>query len=273
MKRSLREEADDGSHGRGGDEGRAMGPAVGGAGGEWASTEEQQLPTYQAALDRLAVGAGHRVLEVGCGSGVFLRAAADRGAAVTGVDSSERLVELARGRAPEADVRVGDLQALPFGDDAFDVVAGFNSFFFASDVVAALREAGRVARTGGSVVIQVWGLHGTCDLDAIKPIVRPYFPGFDPSAPPPPDLAAPGALEGLATTAGLKRAETFDVSWVYVYADDDALTRSLLSAGGAATPPERGSRRRRADRVLEPFRTAAGGYRLENTWHFLIATA
>jgi len=48
----------------------------------------------------------------------------------------------------------------------------------------------------------------------------------------------------ITAAAGLKRAETFDVSWVYVYADDDALTRSLLSAGGAATPPERGSRSR-----------------------------
>ena len=121
---------------------------------EWASTEEQQLPTYEAAIDRLGIRAEDRVLEVGCGSGVFLRAAADRGAAVTGIDSSERLVELARARAPEAEVSVGDLQALPYADGSFDVVAGFNSFFFADDIVAALREAGRVARPGGKVAIQ-----------------------------------------------------------------------------------------------------------------------
>ena len=244
-------------------------------GDEWALTEEQQLPTYEAALDRLGVEVGHRVLEVGCGSGVFLRTAIDRGASVTGLDSSERLVELARRRAPEADVRVGDLQSLPFGDDSFDVVAGFNSFFFATDMVAALHEAGRVARPGGSVVIQVWGQHGTCDLDAIKPVVRPYFPGFDPRAPPPPDLAEPGALEGIARAAGLTPADAFDVSWAFAYADDDALTRSLLSAGGVG--PAAGERepelRRALIDVLEPFRTADGGYRLENTWHYLIATA
>jgi SAM-dependent methyltransferase len=240
---------------------------------DWARTEEQQLPTYVAALDRLGVGAGDRVLEVGCGSGVFLRAAMDRGAAVTGVDSSERLLDVARRRAPEADVRLGDLQTLPFGDESFDVVAGFNAFFFAADMVAALHEAGRVARPGGAVVIQVWGRHGTCDLDAIKPIVRPYFPGYDPSVPPPPDLAEPGTLEGLAAVAGLEPAETFDVSWAYVYADEDALTRSLLSAGGvgdAAASGEEEVRKALID-VLEPFRTEAGGYRLENTWHFLIA--
>ena len=47
---------------------------------------------------------------------------------------------------PEADLRLGDLQTLPFADDAFDLVTGFTSFFFAEDMVAALREAGRVAR-------------------------------------------------------------------------------------------------------------------------------
>ena len=64
------------------------------------------------------------------------------------------------------------------------------------------------------------------------------------------------------------------MSWAYVYADDDALTRSLLSAGGLGDAAgEREPEAEGADRRLEPFRTAAGGYRLENTWHFLIATA
>jgi SAM-dependent methyltransferase len=242
---------------------------------EWALTEEQQLPTYEAAIDRLGIGPGHRVLEVGCGSGVFLRAAADQGAAVTGIDSSERLVGLARARVPEAEVEVGDLQELPYEGDAFDVVAGFNSFFFAADMVAALREAGRVAKPGGEVVIQVWGRHGTCDLDAIKPIMRPFFPGADPNAPPPPDLAEPGLLEELASAAGLSPREAFDISWAYVYDDEDALTRSLLSAGGVgAVAGEREADVRTAlVDVLAPYRTVGGGYRLENRWHFLVATA
>ena len=87
------------------------------------------------------------------------------------------LVELARAHVPEADMRVGDMQFLPYADDAFDVVAGFNSFFFAADIVAALREAGRVAKPGGHVLIQVWGRHERCSLDAIKPIVQAVLPG------------------------------------------------------------------------------------------------
>jgi ubiquinone/menaquinone biosynthesis C-methylase UbiE len=51
------------------------------------------------------------------------------------------------------------MEALPYEDDSFDLVTGFNSFFFATDIVAALREAGCVAKPGAPVVIQVWGPH------------------------------------------------------------------------------------------------------------------
>lgn len=142
-------------------------------------------------------------------------------------------------------------------------------------MVAALREAGRVARPRGKVAIQVWGRHGTCALDAIKPIVRPFFPGADPNAPPPPDLAEPGRLERLATAAGPTPTEAFDVLWAYVYEDEEALTRSLLAAGGvgeAAGDREPEVRRALVD-VLAPYRAPDGGYRLENAWHFLVATA
>ncbi len=252
------------------------GPRWGSRAADWAATEEQQLPTYEEAIRRVGLGAGDRVLEVGCGSGVFLRAAADRGARVTGVDASAALVELARARVPEAELLVGDLQSLPYPDDAFDVVAGFNAFFFADDMVAALREAGRVARPGAAVVIQVWGAHGRNSLDAIKPLVRPLFPGYDPEAPPPPDLAAPGALEGIAGAAGLTPREAYDVSWAYVYEDDDAMLRGMLAAGGigdAAGPEGEPALRAGFLEALAPFRTARGEYRLENEWHTLVATA
>ena len=128
----------------------------------WTRIEEQQLPTYEAVLD--ATGLGAAVLDVGCGTGVFLRLCADRGAEVTGLDASENLLAVARGRVPEAELVHGDLQSLPFADDAFDLVTGFTSFFFADDMVAALREAGRVARPGAPVVIVVFGAPERCGL-------------------------------------------------------------------------------------------------------------
>jgi SAM-dependent methyltransferase len=241
----------------------------------WAATEEQQLPTYEEAIRRLEIGAGTRVLEVGCGSGVFLRAAADRGAEVVGLDASEALLAIARRRVPEAELTLGDLQFLPYAVDTFDVVAGFNSFFFAADMVAALREAGRVAKPGGAVLIQVWGRHEACDLDAIKPIVRPFFPGYDPTAPEPPSLAEHGVLEGIATAAGLTPVTAYDVTWGFHYRDDEELAASMLSAAGVGDAAGEREPEVRAAllEALAPFRTPDGGYRLENEWHTVVATA
>ncbi len=68
------------------------------------------------------------------------------------------------------------MEALPYDDDTFDLLTGFNACIFAEDIAAALREAGRVTKPGGAVVIQVWGPHEHNELEAMKEIVRPYFP-------------------------------------------------------------------------------------------------
>jgi SAM-dependent methyltransferase len=251
------------------------GPLWGARAADWAAIEERQLPTYEEAIRRVGLTAGERVLEVGCGTGVFLRAVADRGAEVVGLDASEALLELARVRVPEADLRLGDMQFLPFEDHAFDMVAGFNAFFFAADLVAALREAGRVAKPGAPVVIQVWGRPERCDLDAMKPVTRPLLPPPPPGAPPAPALWRPGVLEGLAAEAGLQPQVAYDVSWAYELADDEALGRAMISAGGLSVlaGPREAEVRQAIVEALAPCRQADGSYRLENEWHTLIASS
>ena len=130
----------------------------------WGAIEEQQRPTYEEGIRRAGLKAGDRVLDVGCGTGVFLRAVTDMGGRAYGLDASRALLRVARARVPEADLRVGDAESLPHEDDSFDLVTGFNSFFFADDMVAALREAGRVAKPGAPVLVQVWGRPERCDL-------------------------------------------------------------------------------------------------------------
>jgi len=251
------------------------GPLWGARAHDWAEDEEQQLPTYEAAIRRVGIGPGQHVLEVGCGSGVFLRAAADRGAVVTGLDASDALVEIATGRVPEADIRVGDMQFLPFDDDSFDVVAGFNAFFFAADMVEALREARRVAKPGGPVVIQVWGRPEQCALEAMKAAVTPFLPG-GPDVRTPPDFWKPGVLEGMASEAGLGPGPAFDTSWAFEYPDEESLLRGMLAAGGLAVVAEGvggGVVEAAITSALEPYRTPEGGYRLDNEWHYLVARA
>jgi SAM-dependent methyltransferase len=252
------------------------GPLWGARADDWAVNEEQQLPTYEEAIRRAGIEAGQRVLEVGCGTGVFLRAAADRGAHVVGLDASEALIGLAQAPVPEADLGLGDLQFLLFEDDTFDVVAGFNAFFFAADLVAALREAGRVAKPGAPVVIQVWGSPDRCDLTAMKHAFRSLLPPPDPDAPEPPGLWAPGVLEGLAAAAGLEPDDAFDLSWPYVFEDEAALARAMLSPGLIVEVIETVGEEPVRDAIVEalaPYRSEGGGYRLENEWHTLIARA
>lgn len=242
----------------------------------WAENEEQQVPTYDEALRRTGIGAGTAVLEVGCGSGVFLRRAADAGARVSGLDAAAELIEIARERVPEADLRLGDLQFLPYEDDSFDVVAGFNSFFFAADMVAALSEARRVAKPGGTVLIQVWGRPDRCDLTAMKQAVGPYMPPPPPDAAKPPVLSEPGVLEAIASQAGLEPQTAFDVRYSFEYEDEDTLSRRMLAPGLIVEAVRRSGEdqvRRAIVDGLADYRLPDGSYRLENEWHFLIARA
>jgi SAM-dependent methyltransferase len=240
---------------------------------DWALSEDQQTPTYEAALARVDVQPGQRVLDVGCGAGAFLRIVAARGAHPSGVDASEALLALARQRVPDADLRAGDMEALPYGDDTFDLVTGFNAFFFANDIVTAVREAGRVARPGAPVVIQVWGRHERNDLEAMKQLIRPFLPPRPADAPAEPDYSQPGVLEGLATQAGLTPETTFDVSWAIEYPDRETLGRAMVAVAGInllVGDREHEVKTAIAD-GLAAYRTRAGGYRLDNEYHFLIA--
>jgi SAM-dependent methyltransferase len=256
--------------------GERWGPLWGSRAVDWAANEEQQVPTYEEAIGRVGIVPGQLVLDLGCGSGVFLRAAADQGATVFGLDASSELIEIARGRVPEADLRVGEMEALPYEDETFDLVTGFNSFFFAADLVAALREAARVAKPGAPVVIQVWGRPERCRLEAMKQVVRPLMSEPSPDQPPPPQLWKPGVLEAIATSAGLAPGAAFDVVWAYEYPDQTTLGSAMVAPAGIATlaGPEREPQLREAIvEALASCRTPSGRYRLENEFHFLIARA
>ena len=252
------------------------GPLWGARPGDWALSEDLQLPTYTAALERTGLEPGWRVLDIGCGAGAFLRLVADGGADPHGLDASEALIAFARTRLPDADLRVGDMERLPWDDDTFDLVTGFNAFFFANDMVAALREAGRVARSGSPVVIQVWGSHDRCDLEAMKHVARPFLPPRPPDAPPDPDLSQPGLLRELAVEAGLRPDLEFDVTWAFEYPDETTLGRALVAVAGLAVlaGPEREEELRAAIvDGLAPYRTPDGGYRLSNEFRYVIAHA
>ena len=101
------------------------------------------------------------LLDVGCGSGVFLEHVAPQVRSVAGLDASEIQVGMARERLGDritggtAEVVLGDAEALPWDDGRFDAVASLNCLKFVADPDRALAEMHRVLRAGGRVALLV----------------------------------------------------------------------------------------------------------------------
>jgi len=88
-----------------------------------------------------------RVLEVGCGTGLFLEWFSEQGHQVTGIEPSSPMLNICRERLPERiSLDRGYAEHLPYEDNAFDTVALITTLEFVDDPLQALREASRVAR-------------------------------------------------------------------------------------------------------------------------------
>ena len=119
-------------------------------------------PLAVGFADLADVHGGQRALDVGCGPGMLTEELVTRlgEAAVTAIDPSPSFVAATRERFPEADVRSGGAEQLPFADDAFDVALAQLVVHFMADPVAGLREMARVTRPGGVVAACVWDFAG-----------------------------------------------------------------------------------------------------------------
>jgi SAM-dependent methyltransferase len=243
---------------------------------DWATVHEHNLtPVYSAVLDLLHAGPGVSILEVGCGGGTALALAAGRGADVTAIDAAAAFVEIARRRVPSADVRIGDLQFLPYDDASLDVVMGFNSFQYAADPSAALAEASRVLRPGGRLAMMVWGPQEECEIAGHLLALRPLMPPPPPDAPGPFALSEPGALRTLVSEAGLDVDIVADAAGPFVYPTEEIAMRALLSSGPAVNIMRHAGEQAVAGAIrgaIAEYRRPDESYRFENTWRFAIAT-
>ena len=186
---------------------------------------------YVAIHHHLGIGSGDRVLDVACGSGLAQELARVRGAVVSGIDASERLIAVALDRNPGCDFRVGDMGALPWPDDSFDVVTSFRGIW--GTTPAAVREAHRVLIPGGRLAITVWGDVGKSSGGWV---FTPLLWATEEQVQHQADMVAlgrPGVGEAFLADAGFDVAERFEVPFVIEYADPDTYARAVAATGPA----------------------------------------
>jgi len=108
------------------------------------------------AIEWVGIEAGDRVLDVGCGTGFATEGLLEHTDDVWGLDQSTHQLEKAFekfGKRDRVKFHRGDAERLPFADDSFDAYWSSGSIEYWPDPVAALREARRVTKPGGPVLV------------------------------------------------------------------------------------------------------------------------
>lgn len=247
------------------------------------------VPLYEAVFRRLDVGAGTRLLGLGCGSGLALLMAASRGSAVTGVDSAspertalarERLQPEAWGRRTRAGARVvegvpEDAAHAP-GEPPYNLVTAFEPIgCLAGDSEGLgdlLASATPLAERGTPVVLAGWGPPERC---ATSGVLRVATKLADP-------LRSAGSwrpalrddLEEVAQRAGLRPDGSGRVACPFGYANVDNAVRGLLSTGlfdAAIRATDQAQVDKELTEALHPHRRRDGTVWMPNVFRYLIA--
>jgi len=225
-------------------------------------------------LDAAGVAEDTHVCDVGCGGGGASVLAARRGARVSGIDAASALIEVARERLPEADLRVGDMEALPFPDQGFDAVIAANSIQYSHNRVAALAELGRVCRPQGTIVVGLWGPPNKVEFRAFFGAVRDALPEPPPGKGPF-ELSEPGVLSDMLREAGLEVTGTGEIECPFSYTDFETFWRANVSAGPiqAALASIGEAELKEAVRFALAERESSDGHLMfQNTFQFVVTS-
>jgi SAM-dependent methyltransferase len=202
---------------------------------DWATIQEPTgMAGYEYILGFMHFTSSDNVLDVGCGSGIFSSLVYKTGAKITGMDASEELIAAAKKRNPAIDFSTGEMEELPFGDNTFSVVCGFNSFQYAANTKNALGEAKRVLQNGGRLAAMIWGNKEDCEAATYLKAVGSVLPPPPPGAPGPFALTENHLLETILEEVGFTAINSVDVDSIWDYPTKEIALKGLLSVGPAA---------------------------------------
>lgn len=152
------------------------------SGGVYAEIHRNRHARALDWIDDLALAPGSNALDIGCGAGLMSAALAQRGFRVHAIDSVEAMIEQARKHAEEygitdlLNVDTGDVYALAFEEDSFDLVVALGVIPWLERPELAMQEMARVTKLGGYVIL-------TADNQArlnnlLDPWLNPVFVPF-----------------------------------------------------------------------------------------------
>lgn len=160
----------------------------------------------ELVLSMAGVKEGERVLDAGCGTGIYSIELAKKGARVTGLDASPGMLESARAKAGRAGLKKDFIQAdalkIPFPDGHFDLVISVCMLCFVKDREAALLEMKRVLRPGGRLIIAL--LNSRSPWALLRKVGGLFRKSVYNSA----EFLSPRAVDSELRKAGFKEIET-----------------------------------------------------------------
>ncbi|MDE1190553.1 MAG: class I SAM-dependent methyltransferase [Arachidicoccus sp.] len=242
---------------------------------DWATIQEATGKAgYEYVLHFLQPKLSEKFLDIGCGSGLFANLAAKSGAEILGFDATAQLIEEAKLRNPSIKFLTGEMEALPFDDNTFDIVSGFNSFQYAANVKAALAEAKRVLKENGKLVVMIWGNKEDCEAASYLKAVRSLLPPPPPGAGGPFALTEKNLLENILEEIGLKIIDNKDVESTWDYPDTETALKGLLSAGPAVKAIEHAGYEKVHETILaavQPYIQSNGYVVYKNKFRIVIS--
>jgi ubiquinone/menaquinone biosynthesis C-methylase UbiE len=190
-------------------------------------------------LDWLALPAGLRCVDIGCGNGAFTALLAERCAPTElhGVDPAPAQLSFARGRAGAAIAKFheGDAMALPFPDNKFDVATMALVIFFVPQPEKGVAEMARVVKPDGLIASYAWNMPGGgFPMESFRAQMRAM--GLTPMGPPREDASSMDVLRELWSGAGLEKIETKEITAHRTFADFEEFWSITLKGSSSLGP-------------------------------------
>jgi len=118
----------------------------------WFYNELLEMPTTLKLLGNIR---GKKILDLGCGTGIYAKILTKKGAKVKGIDISKEMIKIAQKENPEIEFKVGNAEKLPYKSKEFDIVLSALVLEYFKDWNKVLKEINRVLEKDGLLIFSI----------------------------------------------------------------------------------------------------------------------